>query len=79
MPQRRWISTQREVDKATEHASLDAPKPAPPDAEPESEPPDIIHQLLRNPVLYNPLRTPRNPIVLCHGIPRSFGLPEVPH
>jgi len=29
--------------------------------------PDPIHQLMQNPPLYNPLRTPRYPIVLCHG------------
>jgi hypothetical protein len=28
---------------------------------------DTIHQLLRNPVLFDPLRRPRHPIVLCHG------------
>lgn len=30
-------------------------------------PVDIIHKLLANPTLYDPLRTPRFPIVLCHG------------
>ncbi len=30
-------------------------------------PPDLIHQLLGSPALYNPLRKPRQPIVLCHG------------
>jgi len=30
-------------------------------------PVDTIHQLLANPLLYDPLRTPRFPIVLCHG------------
>jgi len=29
--------------------------------------PDTIHQLLVNPALYDPLRAPRFPIVLCHG------------
>jgi hypothetical protein len=28
---------------------------------------DVIHQLLLNPALYNPLHPPRFPIVLCHG------------
>ena len=28
---------------------------------------DQIHQLINNPVLYDPLRKPRYPIVLCHG------------
>ncbi|EOQ99319.1 hypothetical protein E3P92_03870 [Wallemia ichthyophaga] len=27
-----------------------------------------IHSLLRNPVIFNPIRKPRNPIVLCHGL-----------
>ncbi|TFK39091.1 Alpha/Beta hydrolase protein [Crucibulum laeve] len=36
--------------------------------EPDPTPPDIIHQLLVNPALYDPLRTPRYPIVLCHGL-----------
>ncbi|KAF8817137.1 alpha/beta-hydrolase [Phlegmacium glaucopus] len=31
-------------------------------------PSDIIHQLLVNPALYDPLLTPRYPIVLCHGL-----------
>ncbi|KAG1743184.1 alpha beta-hydrolase [Suillus paluster] len=29
---------------------------------------DIIHRLLRNPALYDPIRAPRFPIVLCHGL-----------
>ncbi|KAK2465290.1 hypothetical protein APHAL10511_002644 [Amanita phalloides] len=32
------------------------------------EPPDFVHILLQNPTLYDPLRTPRYPIVLCHGL-----------
>ena len=28
---------------------------------------DTIHRLLHNPVLYEPVRAPRNPVVLCHG------------
>jgi triacylglycerol lipase len=28
---------------------------------------DIIHNLMRNPALRDPIRTPRFPIVLCHG------------
>ncbi|KAG6887327.1 hypothetical protein C0995_016146 [Termitomyces sp. Mi166 len=31
-------------------------------------PPDTIHQLMQNPALYDPLRVPRYPIVLCHGL-----------
>ncbi|KAK7049413.1 hypothetical protein VNI00_006014 [Paramarasmius palmivorus] len=35
---------------------------------PEPEVKDTIHQLLSYPALYDPLRKPRNPIVLCHGL-----------
>ncbi|KAF9046276.1 Alpha/Beta hydrolase protein [Panaeolus papilionaceus] len=30
--------------------------------------PDPIHQLLLHPTLFDPVRTPRYPIVLCHGL-----------
>ncbi|KIK99831.1 hypothetical protein PAXRUDRAFT_423053 [Paxillus rubicundulus Ve08.2h10] len=33
-----------------------------------SESQDTIHRLIRNPVLLNPVRAPRYPIVLCHGL-----------
>ena len=39
-----------------------------PRQEPNVNPPDIIHQLLVNPALYDPLLIPRYPIVLCHGL-----------
>ncbi|KAF5314946.1 hypothetical protein D9619_007396 [Psilocybe cf. subviscida] len=29
---------------------------------------DTIHKLFMNPVLFDPIRTPRYPIVLCHGL-----------
>ena len=32
-------------------------------------PTDTIHQLIHSPVLYDPVRKPRNPIALCHGKP----------
>ena len=32
-----------------------------------SRPLDQIHQLIENPALYDPVRKPRYPIVLCHG------------
>ena len=32
---------------------------------------DTIHKLFMNPVLFDPIRTPRYPIVLCHGEPGS--------
>jgi triacylglycerol lipase len=34
--------------------------------------PDIIHQLLVHPALFDPIRTPRYPIVLCHGQAAKF-------
>ena len=43
------------------------PLPESESEKPNTLPPDIIHQLLVNPALYDPLRTPRYPIVLCHG------------
>ncbi|KAK0185671.1 alpha beta-hydrolase [Armillaria mellea] len=42
--------------------------PSDPPPEPDAISQDTIHQLIRNPTLYNPLRTPRYPIVLCHGL-----------
>ena len=39
-----------------------------PSQEAKVNPPDIIHQLLVNPALYDPLLVPRYPIVLCHGM-----------
>ncbi|KAL0960595.1 hypothetical protein HGRIS_005628 [Hohenbuehelia grisea] len=51
-----------------------SPKPRPSHPEPQPErngeisPPDLIHDLIANPALYNPLRAPRFPIVLCHGL-----------
>ena len=40
----------------------------PPRQEAKAQTPDIIHQLLVNPALYDPLLIPRYPIVLCHGL-----------
>ncbi|KAG2131795.1 alpha beta-hydrolase [Suillus clintonianus] len=34
----------------------------------EGDSTDTIHRLLRNPALYDPIRAPRFPIVLCHGL-----------
>ena len=30
-------------------------------------PPSVIQRLMNNPTLFDPIRKPRNPIVLCHG------------
>lgn len=48
-------------------SSQDSPKPPPRDPETDAASLDTIHQLIQNPALYDPLRTPRYPIVLCHG------------
>ncbi|KAG6812104.1 hypothetical protein H0H92_004333 [Tricholoma furcatifolium] len=40
----------------------------PPESTHVPQSPDTIHQLLQNPTLYDPVRTPRYPIVLCHGL-----------
>lgn len=73
-----WFSsTSGQMDAQTQVSTpqLDfqdeAPRQSPP-REPPIEldpiPLDIIHQLIQNPALYDPLRTPRYPIVLCHGL-----------
>ncbi|KAG1822670.1 Alpha/Beta hydrolase protein [Suillus subaureus] len=40
----------------------------PPQEPSEGDSTDTIHRLLRNPALYDPIRAPRFPIVLCHGL-----------
>ncbi|KAH9932712.1 alpha/beta-hydrolase [Epithele typhae] len=42
----------------------------PPHGKPSSDPEhqDQIHRLIHHPALYDPVRTPRYPIVLCHGL-----------
>lgn len=49
-------------------------KNPPPEVESQPESIDIIHRLMNNPALFDPVRTPRYPIVLCHGrpAPRAF-------
>ncbi|KAK7469157.1 hypothetical protein VKT23_003647 [Stygiomarasmius scandens] len=56
-------------------SSTSSTTPAP--EEPERD--DTIHRLIRNPTLFDPVRRPRYPIVLCHGLygfdsrgPQSF-------
>ncbi|KAJ3771310.1 alpha beta-hydrolase [Lentinula raphanica] len=55
-------------------SSSSSPKTSRESREPQRDPEygenkdDTIHKLLRNPVLYEPLRLPRSPIVLCHGL-----------
>nr|VWP00430.1 MFS domain-containing protein [Ganoderma boninense] len=60
------------------HAYMDLSEPAevqdssrhdvPPAGSYASWTPDQIHRLISNPALYEPLRKPRYPIVLCHGL-----------
>jgi hypothetical protein len=57
---------------SSEPRSCPRPQGPPEPADPGREDPeglDEIHRLMQNPVLYDPLRAPRYPIVLCHGAP----------
>ena len=38
------------------------------DSTPTTRPPDQLHILLNSPTLFDPVRKPRYPIVLCHGM-----------
>ncbi|KAH8987233.1 alpha/beta-hydrolase [Lactarius hatsudake] len=44
------------------------PPPSPSPTPTEHEDRGAIHRLMQSPVLYDPLRAPRFPIVLCHGL-----------
>lgn len=44
------------------------PPPPPSPSPTEHEDRGAIHRLMQSPVLYDPLRAPRFPIVLCHGL-----------
>lgn len=54
------------------------PSPPPPQQQKIPRPPDQIHTLLDNPVLLDPIRKPRYPIVLCHGELRQPYLISMP-
>ncbi|KAF8158484.1 Alpha/Beta hydrolase protein [Crassisporium funariophilum] len=64
-PPKRSPKEDREVERPKQ-----PPKEPPNFSEPNVKPtsPDIIHQLLINPALCEPLLAPRYPIVLCHGL-----------
>ena len=47
-------------------------RPPPRDNSVDPETLDTIHRLIVSPVLYDPVRTPRYPIVLCHGAQPLF-------
>ncbi|TBU21832.1 alpha/beta-hydrolase [Dichomitus squalens] len=46
----------------------DTPRTPPPTDSYDSWTPAQIHRLMHNPALYDPVRKPRYPIVLCHGL-----------
>lgn len=58
-----------EYDKSKEpRQSLPEKKEDPrPKTQPKPKELNTIHKLLQNPALLDPIRVPRNPIVLCHG------------
>lgn len=65
-------STKTEGDRISPYSDPNgSPEPPKPTdrAREERHNVDEIHRLIENPVLYNPLRAPRYPIVLCHGAP----------
>ncbi|KAF5380755.1 hypothetical protein D9757_007161 [Collybiopsis confluens] len=62
-----WPSILLSSSQTTGDLSLSEPSPAPFERS-NSNKLDTIHKLLENPALYDPLRVPRNPIVLCHGL-----------
>ncbi|KAH8822564.1 alpha beta-hydrolase [Flagelloscypha sp. PMI_526] len=52
----------------SQESSPIVPDPPPGPGNDPFKPLDIIHKLIQNPALYDPLRKPRFPIVLCHGL-----------
>ena len=68
-----WLRGTESVELSMEGVAqaADAPSPFPPPARPRESASkrslDIIHRLLYSPLLYDPVRAPRNPVVLCHG------------
>ncbi|KAH6912578.1 lipase 2 [Coprinopsis sp. MPI-PUGE-AT-0042] len=69
-PGQRQSSSAPEPKRSHPHRQQNsAPNPSKEGRDEEPElPKDIIHKLLVNPALSDPLRTPRYPIVLCHGL-----------
>lgn len=63
------VSGQQPLDTSSTPAGDDIPPPPPPPPPtPKHNPDDPISKLLANPALRDPVRKPRNPIVLCHGL-----------
>lgn len=66
-----WVATwfPNKVE-ASENPDVNEPsdeKYEAPKTNPDEGPPSYIRQLMQNPLIYQPIRAPRNPIVLCHG------------
>ncbi len=77
-----WVASGNDFAEQLNGSTKTDDERIPPYSDPNSEPPDPmdrareerknvdeIHRLIQNTVLYNPLRVPRYPIVLCHGAP----------
>ncbi|THV05269.1 alpha/beta-hydrolase [Dendrothele bispora CBS 962.96] len=74
---RRIVNVISTISLSTQYLRTSASSSSAPAEDPERD--DTIHRLIANPVLYDPLRRPRYPIVLCHGLygfdsrgPQSF-------
>ncbi|KAH8086003.1 alpha/beta-hydrolase, partial [Cristinia sonorae] len=74
-----WVNSPKfslaspEEEQYFEHPSNHPPSNAPTPRKrfshvPKPRPADQIHTLIENPVLLDPVRKPRHPIVLCHGL-----------
>ncbi|TRM62145.1 Alpha/Beta hydrolase protein [Schizophyllum amplum] len=59
-----------EDDKQGElpHGPSPSQPPRPPESDRKRRRTDVIHKLMANPALFDPLRRPRYPLVLCHGL-----------
>ncbi|EMD39653.1 hypothetical protein CERSUDRAFT_132132 [Gelatoporia subvermispora B] len=58
-----------ESDVGSSSEEMNFPHRGPgPEKETRSEPADTIHWLLQHPTLYDPVRKPRYPLTLCHGL-----------
>lgn len=73
-----WASSHRKLSSSTispsdvdlerqEAQVVEIDRETPKHLPPHDRPKDTIHQLIHSPVLYDPVRKPRNPIALCHG------------
>lgn len=71
-----WLNKEREPVAFAMQSDVEAmslpPRNPPPSAPrrraPLNTPLDIIHRLMNSPLLFDPVRAPRNPVALCHGV-----------